>query len=109
MALREPVLKRGGCCIGHELLGMRMGHVHPIQMSKLGAPRRPTNVTLPENLVHEARALGINVSQACERGLLAEVGAAMARRWQEDNRAAIDAWNGHVDRHGIPLAEFRSF
>ncbi len=108
MALREPVLERGRRCIGHDLLDMCMGHVHPARMSKLGAPRRPTNVTLPESLVQEARALNINVSQACERGLLAEVGAAKARRWQEDNRAAIDAWNGHVDRHGIPLAEFRS-
>ena len=31
--------------------------------------RRPTNVTLPEPLLHEARALKINVSHACERGL----------------------------------------
>lgn len=109
MALREPILERKGCCVGDELLVMRMRHVHPAPMSELNAPRRPTNVTLPENLVQEARALDINVSQACERGLLAEVGAAKARRWQEDNRAAIDAWNGHVDRHGIPLTEFRSF
>ena len=78
-------------------------------MPKLDAPRRPTNVTLPESLVREARALDINVSQACERGLLAEVGAAKARRWQHENQAAIDAWNDHVDRHGGPLAEFRSF
>ena len=48
-----------------------------------GSSRRPTNVTLPDNLLREARALGINLSQACERGLAAEVGsgasAALAR------------------------------
>ena len=31
--------------------------------------RRPTNVTLPEALLREARDLGINLSQACERRL----------------------------------------
>ena len=86
-----------------------MGHVHFPGMSKPESPRRPTNVTLPEHLVREARALDINVSQACERGLMAEVGAVKARRWQEDNRAAMDAWNGHVERYGLPLAEYRSF
>ena len=71
--------------------------------------RRATNVTLPEPLLREAREMGINVSQACERGLSAEVAATRARRWLEENRAAMDAWNDHVERHGLPLAEFRQF
>ena len=71
--------------------------------------RRATNVTLPEPLLTEARTLGINVSQACERGLAAEVTAARARRWQAENRAAIEAWNRHVEEHGLPLAEYRTF
>jgi len=68
--------------------------------------RRATNVTLPEP---EARALAINVSQASERGLVAEVTAACARRWQSDNRAAMNAWNRHIEDHGLPLAEYRTF
>ena len=71
--------------------------------------RRATNVTLPEPLLHEARELGINISQACERGLSAEVTRTRADRWLEENRAAMDAWNDHVERHGLPLAEFRQF
>ena len=73
------------------------------------SPRRATNVTLPESLLHEVRALQINVSQACERGLSTEVSEAKARRWQEQNRAAIDAWNEYVERHGLPLDEYRQF
>lgn len=73
------------------------------------APRRPTNVTLPEPLLRESRELDINVSQACERGLAAAVAEARAERWQRDNRAAMDAWNDYVEQHGLPLAPFRQF
>ena len=71
--------------------------------------RRPTNVTLPDALLREARDLGINISQACEHGLAAEVAATRARRWQHDNAAAIAAWNRHVEENGLPLAEYRFF
>jgi antitoxin CcdA len=73
------------------------------------SPRRAANVTLPEHLLAEARGLGINVSQACERGLAAEVAEIRARRWLEENRAAMDAWNDYAQQHGLPLAEFRQF
>ena len=73
------------------------------------ALRRATNVTLSESLLDEARSLKINVSQACERGLLAEVTAIKQQQWLAENRAAMDAWNDYVDRQGLPLAEFRQF
>ena len=72
-------------------------------------PRRATNVTLPEGLLREAKALQINVSQACERGLAAEVRDERARAWLRENRAAMDAWSGYVEEHGLPLADFRQF
>ncbi len=37
------------------------------------AIRRATNITLPVDLLAEARMLGLNVSQACEQGLKAEI------------------------------------
>jgi antitoxin CcdA len=66
-------------------------------------------VTLPETLLHDAREMGINLSQACERGLAAEVADARRQRWLEENKGAMDAWNGHVAEHGLPLAAFRQF
>jgi antitoxin CcdA len=71
--------------------------------------RKATNVTLPEALLKEARELGINLSQACERGLAASVAEARAQRWLKDNREALNAWNEYVEQHGLPLAEFRQF
>jgi antitoxin CcdA len=71
--------------------------------------RKPTNVTLPEPLLREARELGVNLSQACERGLAAEVQAVRARRWLEENRGAMDAWNAYVEAHGLPFEAYRQF
>ena len=71
--------------------------------------RRPTNVTLPDALLRDARELGINLSQACERGLAAEVTALRRQRWLEHNHDAIRDWNEHVAEHGLPLAAYRSF
>jgi antitoxin CcdA len=71
--------------------------------------RRPTNITLPDSLLREARGLKINVSQACESGLAREVASEKAKQWQAENRAAMDAWNDYVEQNGLPLAEFRQF
>jgi antitoxin CcdA len=85
----------------------------PGETARYGArgarPRKATNVTLPEPLLKEARALGVSLSQACERGLAASVAEARAQRWLRDNRDAIDAWNEYVEQHGLPLSEFRQF
>ena len=71
--------------------------------------RRAANVTLPEPLIQEAKALGINISQACEKGLAASVAEARAAAWLRENRPALETWNDYVEEHGIPLAEFRQF
>ena len=71
--------------------------------------RRATNVTLPEPLLSEAKELGINVSQACERGLELMVSRARSAAWLDRNRDALDVWNEYVERKGLPLTEFRQF
>lgn len=73
------------------------------------APRKPTNVTLPEPLLQEARDLGVSLSQACERGLREVVAETRAAKWLRDNHDAIEAWNEYVAKHGLPLAEYRQF
>ncbi len=73
------------------------------------APRRATNVTLPEPLLREARDLGINLSAACEHGVTLLVEDVRRQRWLAENKEAISAWNEHVAKHGLPLARFRQF
>jgi antitoxin CcdA len=71
--------------------------------------RRPTNVTLPTALVEEAKALGINLSRACESGLQAALSAERTRLWKADNAGAIADYNQWIEDHGLPLEEYRQF
>jgi antitoxin CcdA len=71
--------------------------------------RRATNVSLPSDLIDQARRLNINISQACERGLEETVRKSRADAWVEENRGAIDYWNAWVEEHGLPLAKYRQF
>ncbi|WP_066587183.1 MULTISPECIES: type II toxin-antitoxin system CcdA family antitoxin [Sphingomonas] len=71
--------------------------------------RRPTNVSLDAELVEEARALDINISRACEEGLDRVVREERRRRWIEENRDAMEAYNEFVREHGLPLAKYRMF
>ncbi len=71
--------------------------------------RRPTNVSLDPAHVAEAKVLGVNVSQACESGLIASLKKERERRWKEDNRAAMESFNRWVEEHGLPLAQYRQF
>ena len=73
------------------------------------SPRRPTNVTLPETLLNDAKALDVNVSKACEKGLALEVAEERRRRWHSDNCEAIQSYNEYIERNGIPLAKYRQF
>lgn len=81
-----------------------------MRMDKIAAgPRRPTNVTLSEELLAEANSLGIDVSRACEMGLAAEVKKALEAKWVEEHKGTMQAWNDWVDTHGLPLAHLRPF
>ncbi len=73
------------------------------------AIKRATNVSLNTTLLAEAKTLGINVSRACERGLVEQIAEERGRRWLEENRDAIKASNDYIEKHGVPLARFRQF
>jgi antitoxin CcdA len=79
------------------------------KMAKVDSPKRATNVTLPVALVDEAKALGINLSQACEAGLAKRVSETKAEQWKRENRAAIESWNKWTEENGLPLAKYRQF
>lgn len=58
--------------------------------------RRAVNLSLDAALVKEAKALGVNLSQACERGLARELKAAREARWKEEtarrSRPPMPGW-----------------
>jgi antitoxin CcdA len=71
--------------------------------------RRATNVSLDSAHLAEARELGINISQACERGLVETLAEERARRWKQENRAAMESYNRYIEKHGLPLEDLRLF
>jgi antitoxin CcdA len=77
--------------------------------SRFTAPKRATNVSLPGDMVDEAKRLGINVSQACETGLHEQVRKALGEEWKRENREAIESWNKWVAENGMPYDEYRQF
>ena len=77
--------------------------------ARKAVPKKPTNVSLSAELVEEARKLGINISEACQNGLAAEVKRAREAAWKEENRAAIETWNEYTRKHGLPYDKYRQF
>lgn len=77
--------------------------------AKPSGGRRATNVSLDPELLRQAKALGVNVSRACERGLALEVAAAKEKRWLAENGPALEAANAYVKARGLPLARHRKF
>lgn len=71
--------------------------------------RRATNLSLDARLLDEARALGVNLSRACEQGLAEQVAATRAARWRAEHAAALADSNAFVERNGLPLDRARLF
>jgi len=71
--------------------------------------RKPTNVSLDIGLVSDAKALGLNISRACEAGLAAQIAAAREAQWKAENAAAIAAWNDWAEDNAPPLTRHRQF
>jgi len=66
-------------------------------------------VTLPAQLLEEAKSLDLNISQACEQGLKSAIASIRAQQWLVENRASLEASRLYVEENGLPLADNRNF
>ncbi len=73
------------------------------------ALRKSTSMTLDRGMLDEARALGINISQAAEQGVRAAIRAERARLWKAENAGAVADYNAMIEADGLPLGGFRKF
>lgn len=71
--------------------------------------RRPTNVTLPAQLLEEAKSLDLNISLACEQGLKSAIASIRAQQWLAENRSSLESSRQYVEDNGLPLADYRNF
>jgi antitoxin CcdA len=73
------------------------------------SPRKAVNLSVDAQLLAKAREFGINLSATLEQALIESVKQELGRRWLEENAEAINAYNQHVERHGVFSDGLRSF
>jgi antitoxin CcdA len=71
--------------------------------------KRATNVSIDEEILAEAKKLGINLSQTLETELRERVRQAKIDRWSEENKKAIDSYNRFIAENGIWSEEYRKW
>ena len=64
------------------------------------APKRAINLSLNAEVVNTAKGLGMNISHTVDELLTKEVLRVYWERWNDDNRAAIEAYNARMEREG---------
>jgi antitoxin CcdA len=72
-------------------------------------PKKATNLSINSELLLLAKSYKINLSQTLEVALVVEVKKRREAEWLEQNREAIDAYNRHVEKHGLFSDRFRTF
>ena len=77
--------------------------------STAAVPKRATNVSVRSDLLTAAREAGVNLSATLERALMEELAAAKRKKWREENREAIQAYNEHIEKHGVFSDDVRRF
>jgi antitoxin CcdA len=73
------------------------------------AEKKPANLSINADLLRQARELKINLSATLEARLEEIVRAERRRRWKEENREAIEAYNAYIEKHGGIFDKYRTF
>ncbi|MBK8992668.1 MAG: type II toxin-antitoxin system CcdA family antitoxin [Gammaproteobacteria bacterium] len=73
------------------------------------APKKAANLSVNADLLSRARELNINLSATLEQALIQALEQRRREEWLVRNRDAIDAYNEHVEAHGVFSAGIRSF
>ena len=73
------------------------------------AKKKATNVSINEDLLKKAKAYKINISSSIEKTLEKLVKEEESKRWEEENKEAIDEYNKRVTKNGLFSDGLRSF
>jgi antitoxin CcdA len=73
------------------------------------ARKHAANVSIDAEILADAKAMGINLSQTLEEELRKQVKQEKIRRWSEENKEAIEAHNRFIEKHGIWSEKYRSW
>jgi antitoxin CcdA len=73
------------------------------------APKRAANLSVNGDLLNKAKELDINLSATLEQALAEALKKKQREQWLAENRKAINAYNQHVEAHGVFSDDLRSF
>ncbi len=65
------------------------------------ARKKATNVSINSDLLARAKTLGINLSKTLEERLAEVVDAEQRRRWLDENRDSLNAYNRRLAETGV--------
>ncbi|MCF8150062.1 MAG: type II toxin-antitoxin system CcdA family antitoxin [Burkholderiaceae bacterium] len=71
--------------------------------------KKAANLTVRADLLEEARARKINLSQTLEVALTAELKRQREAEWLAQNKEAIEAYNREIAEHGLWSDGLRQF
>jgi antitoxin CcdA len=71
--------------------------------------KKAANLSVRADLLEEARARKINLSQTLEAALAVELKKRREAEWLEQNKAAIEAYNREIAEHGLWSDGLRQF
>ena len=72
-------------------------------------PKKAANLNVRADLLEEARARKINLSQTLETALVVELKKRREAEWLEQNKEGIAAYGRFVEKHGVFSDRFRNF
>lgn len=71
--------------------------------------KKAANLSVDGDLLEHAKRMNINLSQVFEAGLNAAIRQRRREEWLNNNRAALDAYNEHIEADGVFSDGLRSF
>ena len=79
-------------------------------MQERAPPRKKAvNLSVDAELLANAKAAGINLSSALETALRHQLKAQREELWRKENKAALNAYDQHVQKDGLWSDEFRTW
>ncbi len=71
--------------------------------------KKPANLSVDSVLLEDAKRMNINLSQVFEAGLNAAIRQRRREEWLKNNRAALEAYNEHIEADGVFSDGMRTF
>ena len=71
--------------------------------------KKAANLSVDQEMLERARSLNLNLSKVFEAGLADAIRQREREQWIEQNRAALEAYNEHIEKDGVFSDGLRSF